>query len=99
MRLKAEKLVVSTAVLLALAQIAAALLLPHSYRLTVFGDLTQTTLLVIGTGMMYANARRNHGRVRFFWAMMAMGFALWTASQLLWTYYEVLARQEVPNPF
>jgi signal transduction histidine kinase len=99
MRFKGEKLVVCTAALLAVAQIAAALVCPRCYGLTFFGDLTQTTLLVIGTWTMYVNARQNRGRVRFFWTMMAIGFALWTASQLMWTYYEVLARQEVPNPF
>jgi divalent metal cation (Fe/Co/Zn/Cd) transporter len=78
---------------------AAALLAPRTFALTVFGDLVQTSLLVIGTVAMSRNATRTRGRVRFFWGLMAAGFALWTASQLGWTYYEVLARQEVPNPF
>jgi len=48
---------------------------------------------------LYRNARRTHGRASLFWGLMAVGFALWAASQLWWTYCEVLARQEVPNPF
>jgi len=99
MKIARDKLVVCTAVGLALAQTAAALAAPRSYALTVFGDLVQTSLLVIGMVAMYRNAIRSRGRIRFFWGLMTAGFALWTASQLGWTYYEVLARQEVPNPF
>jgi signal transduction histidine kinase len=99
MEMSRNKVVVWSAVVLALAQTAVALAAPRSYALTVFGDLVQTALLLIGTAAMYRNARRTHGRVSLFWGLMAAGFALWTASQLGWTYYEVLARQDVPNPF
>jgi signal transduction histidine kinase len=99
MKVKRDNLVVWSALGLALALTVVALAAPRSYGLTVFGDFVQTSLLVIGTAAMYRNATRTEGRVRFFWALMATGFALWAASQLLWTYYEVLARQEVPNPF
>lgn len=94
-----KHLLVGSAALLAAAQVLLALVAPRSYRLTVFGDLVQTSLLLIGTATMYANAVRSSGRVRFFWGLMSAGFVLWTGSQLLWTYYEVLARLEVPNPF
>ncbi len=99
MKIARDKLVVWSAVVLALLQAAAALAARRSYALTVFGDLVQTSLLVIGMVAMYRNACRTRGRIRFFWGLMSAGFALWTASQLGWTYYEVLARQEVPNPF
>jgi signal transduction histidine kinase len=99
MHINRDKLVVWTALFLAVAQTVAAFAAPRSYGLTVFGDVVQTSLLVIGMAAMYRNATRSHGRVSFFWGLMAAGFALWTASQLMWTYYEVLARQEVPNPF
>ncbi|MGC2321269.1 MAG: HAMP domain-containing sensor histidine kinase [Terriglobales bacterium] len=99
MQMNRDKLVVWGALALALAQTAAALLAPRSYALTVFGDLVQTSLLLIGTAAMYRNARRTKGRWSLFWGLMAAGFGLWAASQLWWTYCEVLARQEVPNPF
>jgi len=99
MKATRNKLVVWGALALALAQTVTALLAPRSYALTVFGDLVQTALLLIGTGAMYHNSRRTHGRWSFFWGLMASGFGLWAASQLWWTYCEVLARQEVPNPF
>jgi signal transduction histidine kinase len=99
MRITRDNLVLWGALLLAMAQTAAALAVPRSYALTVFGDFVQTSLLVVGTAAMYRNAARTRGRVSFFWGLMTGGFVLWTASQLMWTYYEVLARQEVPNPF
>ena len=99
MKMTRDKLVVWSALVLAAAQTATALAAPRSYALTVFGDLVQTSLLVIGTWAMYRNAARNRGRASFFWGLMTAGFGLWASSQLLWTYYEVLARQEVPNPF
>ena len=99
MRISRDKLVVWSALVLAVAQTVAAFVAPRSYGLTVFGDLVQTSLLVIGTAAMYRNAVRSSGRAGFFWGLMTTGFALWTTSQLMWTYYEVLARQEVPNPF
>ena len=33
------------------------------------------------------------------WLFMAFGVALWVSAQLLWTYFEVILRKEVPNPF
>ena len=99
MRITRDNLVLWSALLLAVALTVAALVAPRGYPLTVFGDVVQTTLLLIGTAAMYRNATRARGRVSFFWGLMTAGFTLWTASQLMWTYYEVLARQEVPNPF
>ena len=99
MKISRDKLVVWSALLLAVAQTVVAFVAPRGYNLTVFGDLVQTSLLAVGTAAMYRNATQSRGRVSFFWGLMAAGFALWTISQLMWTYYEVLARQEVPNPF
>jgi len=99
MRISRDKLVVWSALLLAVAQTVVAFVAPRGYNLTVFGDLVQTSLLAVGTAAMYRNATQSRGRVSFFWGLMTAGFALWTSSQLMWTYYEVLARQDVPNPF
>ena len=99
MHLNGDKLLVRCALLLALAQTAAALLAPRGFALTAFGDIVQNTLLVLGTVAMYRNTVRTAGRIRFFWGLMTAGFALWSLSQLPWVYYEVLLRQETPNPF
>ena len=38
-------------------------------------------------------------RAKFFWILMGLGFGIWLLAQVLWTYFEVVLRREVPNPF
>ena len=67
--------------------------------LTVFGDLTQCAMLLVLVLAMGSNALSTRGSTRVFWLLMTGGGVLWLLTQALWTYYEVLLRQEVPNPF
>ena len=69
------------------------------YVLTVFGDLTQCTLLLLFLLTLHANIKATERRARLFWILMAVGCGLWLCAQMLWTYFEVFLRQEVPNPF
>ena len=73
--------------------------LPRSTGLTAFGDLTQCALLLFGTISIVSNVRTDDKKVHLFWALMALGFGMWLCAQVLWTYFEVFLRQEVPNPF
>ena len=76
------------------------LLAPRSFGLTAFGDLTQCVLLFSATLTIGWNVRAgNNKKTQFFWALMALGCGMWLCSQVLWTYFEVYMRQEVPNPF
>ena len=74
-------------------------LVPRSFALTAFGDLVQSALLLCATAAFLFNLRTGHKRARFFWALLALGCGMWLCSQLLWTYFEVFLREEVPNPF
>lgn len=78
---------------------ALSLSFPRSFGLTAFGDLTQCALLAAAFFSFLSNARSTHGRTKFFWALMTVGFGAWLSAQMLWTYFEVFLRQEVPNPF
>ena len=71
----------------------------HSYGLTIFGDTTQSVLLAFATIVTALNAARTQGRSRTFWTLMAAGCALWLSTQLLWMWYEVGLRRDVPNMF
>lgn len=71
----------------------------HSFRLTAFGDLVQCILLLSGLLSVLPNALQAKGRTRLFWALMTLGFGMWLWAQILWTYFEVFLRQDVPNPF
>jgi signal transduction histidine kinase len=81
------------------ALVVAALVLPESFRLTAFSDIIQCVLLLSGTIVFLPHALRSQGRTRLFWFMMALGLAFWFAYQLLWTYFEVILRRDVPDPF
>jgi signal transduction histidine kinase len=84
---------------LAFAQIMASLCLHQNFTLTAISDIVQTLLLLSGTLALVPNVVANRGRVRGFWALMTVGVGLWSLYQMLWTYFEVLLRQDVPNPF
>lgn len=84
---------------LVLAQVIATFTLGPSFRLIVFSDITQAALLLSGTLALLLNALGSQGRTRLFWLLMTTGFGLWFGYQMLWTYFEVFLRQEVPNPW
>jgi len=77
--------------------VLAALILPRSFRLTAFSDWIQCLLLLSGTLSLIPNAVRSRGRLRVFWALLATGIAFWFSYQLIWTYYEVWLRRDVPD--
>ena len=81
------------------AQVCASILIAPGSALTIFSDVTQCILLLSGTAALLPNIGRNQGRTRLFWGLMTLGLAFWLSYQLLWSYIEVVLRQEVPQPF
>ncbi len=81
------------------AHVLVSLLAPRSTGLTAFGDLTQCGLLFCGTFSILSNIRTSNKKSQLFWGLMAFGCGMWFCTQVLWTYFEVYLRQEVPNPF
>jgi signal transduction histidine kinase len=79
------------------AMILGALLLDRSFRLTALSDWIQSLLLLSGTLSFVPRAIKSQGRSRLFWALMATGMAFWFFYQLMWTYFEVWLRQDVPD--
>lgn len=77
----------------------AALVLPHSFRLTAFSDVIQCFLLLFGTLVFVPRALRSSGRMRLFWSLVALGIGLWFLYQSLWVYFEVWLRRDVPDVF
>ena len=66
-----------------------ALLLPKGYGLTVVGDALQVGLVGATTVLTLQNFFRSHSRVRVFWLLISLGAALWLASLIVWSVYEV----------
>jgi len=79
--------------------VALSLLVPRSFALTAIGDILQNVALLLATGAFLANVRSTSGKTRLFWLLMGLGLAIWLASQVMWTYFEVYLRHEAPNPF
>ena len=75
------------------------LVVPRGFRLTAFGDVAQCVLLACCTISVLPNVASSRKKAKFFWLLMSVGFGMWFCAQVLWTYFEVLARHEVPNPF
>jgi signal transduction histidine kinase len=49
--------------------------------------------------VMLANGILSRGSTRGFWILMSAGFGLWVTNQAGWTFYEVLTRGPLPDPF
>jgi signal transduction histidine kinase len=71
----------------------------HGLGLTIFGDLGMCVVSLFATAALLLNVKAPGNRVRAFWMLIAVGCAAWFVSQVIWTYFEVVLRQEVPNPF
>jgi signal transduction histidine kinase len=84
---------------LVLVQAAAALLLSRGFALTLLTDSIEFALLASGTLALLPNAWANQGRIRIFWFLMAAGMGLWLLYQLLWNYFEIYLRRDVPDLF
>jgi signal transduction histidine kinase len=77
--------------------VLAALVLPHSFRLTALSDVVQSFLLLSGAFSLIPHVVRSRGRLRLFWTLITTGITFWFSYQLVWTYYEVWLRTDVPD--
>ena len=76
---------------------AASVLLHQSFGLTALSDVVQALLLFSATISLIPHAIRARGRLRLFWTLITLGIGLWFCYQLLWIYFEVLLRTDVPD--
>ncbi len=82
---------------LILAVAAVSILAHPGPRLTIFGDILALTMLVIACVAMLRNVFAQ-SRSRAFWFLLSLGCVLWTINTAFWAYYEVILRQELPEP-
>jgi signal transduction histidine kinase len=73
--------------------------LPNSRGLTVFGDISQCAVALFACGGLLLNSFSVDKRTRVFWILLGLGCGAWFIGQSIWTYFEVVLRQDVPNPF
>jgi len=93
------KLWISAAAALVCAQALASLFLKPGFALIALSDILQFILLLAGTIALLPSVLATRGRIRLFWALMALGMTFWMSYQGLWMYFEVFLRKEFPNPF
>ncbi len=87
---------------LVLAQTAASLLMPRGEALTIASDLIQGALLLVVTAAFLPHTSRSRcptSHIRLFWILMSTGMLFWLTYQGMWNYFEVVKRQDVPDPF
>lgn len=77
--------------------LAAALLLPQSYLLRTIGDMMQVGLVALATWLAIENCLHCDDSSRDFWLLISIGSSIWLVSLALWTYYEIILRQDVPD--
>src|SRR5215469_8123523 len=67
--------------------------------LTFFSDAAGLAVMLVGFGTCLANAATRPKQERSFWALIALGFALWITNQTAWTIWENFLHRPIPDPF
>ena len=69
-----------------------------AFRLAL-GDLVPLLVLSVTCFLSLRNAVDSHGHPRLFWSLFTAGMVMWWINQASWTWYEVIVRQPLPDPF
>jgi signal transduction histidine kinase len=93
----ARKLGIAGVASLALAVAAAEWFLPRGLGKTALGDLLALIMLAVASVAFSWNAFLQQ-RARMFWLLLGFGCALWTINTGIWAYYELVLRQDLPEP-
>lgn len=72
---------------------------PRPFFRTAMGDLVPLLVTVATTVLTLRNAFDSRGHARLFWSLMTVGMVMWTFNQAGWTWFEVIARKPLPDPF
>jgi len=72
---------------------------PSPFFRVAMGDLVPLLLITATVVLSARNAFDSRGHTRLFWSLMTAGMAMWCFNQACWTWFEVLARKPMPEPF
>ena len=64
-----------------------------------FGDVAQCLAALFACVGLLMNSFSPERRTKAFWLLLALGCGAWLVGQMIWTYFELVRRQTVPNPF
>jgi diguanylate cyclase (GGDEF)-like protein len=96
---KTTKLWIATAIVLTLGQLAASAILPRGVVLSAVSDIASSLLFLALVVAFSRNAIPTRGRLRVFWMMQSVGWAIALLNQLWWMYYDVFLQKQVPMLF
>jgi diguanylate cyclase (GGDEF)-like protein len=75
---------------------AACVFLPRGLFLTAVSDLASGLLMLTALFPFAILGLRCKGRMRWFWMLQAVGWALWFADQCVWIYYDLYLKHQMP---
>lgn len=84
---------------LVLAFTLAPMVFPNPLFRVAVGDLLPELLMLATFVISTRNAMDSRGHTRLFWSLVATGMGMWALNQTCWTWFEVVLRKPVPEPF
>ena len=72
---------------------------PNSSFRIAMGDLVPQLFLVAAFIVSARNAFDSRVHTRLFWSLIAAGMGMWCFNQACWTWFEVVIRKPLPDPF
>lgn len=63
------------------------------------GNIVPLFVIVAAFVVSATNAFDSRGHTRLFWGLMTAGMAMWCYNQACWTWFEVVLRKPLPEPF
>src|SRR6266403_1823401 len=84
---------------LVLGFILAPLVFSNLYFRVTMGNLIPLLVGTVTLILAVRNTLDSRGNTRLFWGLMTAGLAMWWFNQAGWTWFEVVLRQPVPDPF
>jgi len=90
------KISVVVAAILVAVLAAACVFLPRGLFLTGVSDISSGLLMLAALFPFAVLGLRSKGRMRWFWMLQAVGWALWFADQCVWIYYDLYLQHQMP---
>ena len=84
---------------LTLVQIAATLLVPRSFSLTLINDVIDLLLMFSVLFVFLVNVKASPRQTHLFWTLLAACWGIRVVGQAMWMYFDLVLRKEAPNPF
>jgi signal transduction histidine kinase len=72
---------------------------PSPFFRVAMGDVLPLLLITAAFIVSGRNALDSRGHTRLFWSLVAVGMGMWCFNQACWTWFEVVIRKALPDPF